>query len=217
MKSNSIILPKLKSSINNEKNNNIEDLLDKENYEEALNLIIKTDNYNYFNNIEIYCNKDFYNKLNLYTKCFEYKAYQCFKYLLDHNIYVRDNILLEACNLDNIELVKIIIINGYYKDYVKITNTMHLCYKECLIHENYALLDLIINNLYYKNIYKFSLLKMVIDYGNENLFNYLISKNKILINEINYFMSNFNYSNQVAIDIDDKLYIKNYIKNNIIK
>ena len=83
MKSNSIILPKLKSSINNEKDKNIEDLLDKENYEEALNLIIKTDNCNYFNYIEIYCNKDFYNKLNLYTKCFEYKAYQCFKYLLD--------------------------------------------------------------------------------------------------------------------------------------
>ena len=49
---------------------------------------------------------------------------------------------------------------------------------------------------------------MVINYGNENLFNYLINKNKILSNEINDFMSNFNYSNQVAIDIDDKLYIK---------
>ena len=79
------------------------------------------------------------------------------------------------------------------------------------------LLDLIINNLYYKNIYKFSLFKMVIDYGNKNLFNYLIKKNKILNDEINYFMTNFNFSNQVAIDIDNKFYIKNYIKDNIIK
>ena len=30
-------------------------------------------------------------------------------------------------------------------------------------------------------------------------------------------MTNFNFSNQVAIDIDNKFYIKNYIKDNIIK
>ena len=58
---------------------------------------------------------------------------------------------------------------------------------------------------------------MVIDYGNKNLFNYLIKKNKILSDEINHFMTNFNYSNQVAIDIDNKNYIKNYIKDYIIK
>lgn len=213
---NNIILPKLKN-FKNDKDNQIEKYLNNENYEEAIELIIKNDNKYYFNTIKKYIDLDFYNKLNLYTKCFEYKAYQCFQYLLDHNIYVIDNILLEACNLNDIELVKIIIVNGYYKDYVKITNSMHFCYKECIIHENYELLDLIINNLYYKNIYKFSLFKMVIDYGNKNLFNYLIKKNKILNDEINYFMTNFNFSNQVAIDIDNKFYIKNYIKDNIIK
>ena len=101
---NNIILPKLKK-FKNDKDNQIEKYLNNENYEEAIELIIKNDNKYYFNTIKKYIDLDFYNKLNLYTKCFEYKAYQCFQYLLDHNIYVRDNILLEACNLNDIELV----------------------------------------------------------------------------------------------------------------
>ena len=39
----------------------------------AIELIIKNDNKYYFNTIKKYIDLDFYNKLNLYTKCFQYK------------------------------------------------------------------------------------------------------------------------------------------------
>ena len=50
---NNIILPKLKN-FKNDKDNQIEKYLNNENYEEAIELIIKNDNKYYFNTIKKY-------------------------------------------------------------------------------------------------------------------------------------------------------------------
>ena len=94
---------------------------------------------------------------------------------------------------------------------------MHLCYECAIKHNNYDLLNLLLKSIYQKNIYKFSLLKVIIDNNDENLFNYLIKQNKILHNELDNYMTTFNFSTTIAKDIEHIDYIKKYIKENIIK
>jgi hypothetical protein len=192
------------------KNNDLilNDLIHNNNYNKFIIKTIKDDNVYY---LDKYLNLIIHLSDLLYNHSIQYNSIKCFIYLLQKNINIKNDLILECCKYNNEDFIKHLLQNNYYINYNKINNNQFYCYKYVIYFDNYNLLNLLLNNIYIKNIFEYSLLNAIIEENNENIFNILINK-KYLINEINEYLINFSSSKKLMNKIENIYYIKNYIK-----